>query len=87
MTCEEAEAVCVLFQEHLSEVAVSETNFSLVSNGTRDTESLKTFTDRSSSVCSTAAVLLERDRSAYCVSPACVLETDRLDLLYLVVDI
>ena len=64
---------------------MSKTYFSLVSNGTRDTESLKTFTDRSSSVCGTAAVLLDRDRSAYCVSPACVLETDRLDLLYLVI--
>ena len=64
---------------------MSKTYFSLVSNGTRDTESLKTFTDRSSSVCGTAAAFLDRDRGAYCVSPASVLKADRLDLLYLII--
>ena len=64
---------------------MSKTYFSLVSNGTRDAESLKTFTDRSSSICGTAAAFLDRDRSAYCVSPASVLKADRLDFLYLII--
>ena len=64
---------------------MSKTYFSLVSNGTRDAESLKTFTDCSSSVCGTAAAFLDRDRSAYRVSPACIFKTDWLDLLYLIV--
>ena len=58
VSCEEAEAVGLFLKEHLTEVTMSKTYFSLVSNGTRDTESLKTFTDRSSSVCGTAAAFL-----------------------------
>ena len=85
MSCEEAEAVGLFLKEHLTEVTMSKTYFSLVSNGTRDTESLKTFTDRSSSICSTAAAFLDRNRSAYCVSPASVLKADWLDLLYLII--
>ena len=52
MACEECEALCVLFKKHLAEVTVTKTNLSLVSYRARDTESLKSLTDSSSSVSS-----------------------------------
>ena len=64
---------------------MSQTYFTCVSNRTRNTERLKTFTDCSSSISSSSAAFFDCDCSTYCVSPACVLETDRLDLLYLVI--
>ncbi len=87
VTCKECEAVRLLLEEHLAEVTVSKTDLTGVGNGARDTESLKALTDRCSSVGSLAAVLLDRDRSAYGVSPASVLKADRLNLLNLIVNV
>ncbi len=87
VTCEECEAVRLLLEEHLAEVTMAETNLAGVGNGARDTESLKTLADCSSSVSSLAAVLLDCDGSAYGVSPASVLKADRLNLLNLIVNV
>ena len=60
---------------------MSKTYFTLVSNGTRDTESLKALSDSCSSVGSLAAVLFDSDCCAYDVCPACILKADRLNVL------
>ena len=66
---------------------MAETDLTGIGNGTRDTESLKAFTDGGGRLGCLAAVLLDRDRCAYGVSPACIFKTDRLDALDLVIDI
>ena len=60
-----AEALGILFQKHFTKVTMSKTYFTLVSNGTRDTESLKAFSDSCSSLGSLAAVLFDSDCCAY----------------------
>ena len=82
MTSQECETLGVFFQQHLAQVTVTQTNFSLVSNRARDAECLQTFTDCSSSVSSSAAALLDCDSCANGISPLCVFETDRLNALY-----
>ena len=64
---------------------MSKTYFSVVSNRTRDTECLKTLADCCSSISSLCASFLDCDCSTYCVSPASVLKTDRLNLLHLII--
>ena len=87
MTCEECETLCIFLKEHLAEVTVTETNLTLISNRTGDTESLEAFADCSSSVSSSCAALLYSDSAAYCVSPLCIFKTDRLDALNELIDI
>ena len=58
---------------------MTKTYLTSVSNGTGNAESLEAFTDSCSSIGSLAAVLLDCDSSAYCVSPLSVLEADRLN--------
>jgi len=58
-----------------------------IGNGTGDTESLQAFTDRCCCICCFTAAFLDRDSSAYCVSPACIFKTDRLYLLNLIINI
>ena len=82
VTSQECETLGVFFQQHLAQVTVTQTNFSLVSNRARDAECLQTFTDCSSSVSSSAAALLDCDSCANGISPLCVFETDRLNALY-----
>ena len=79
MAGQEAEALGVLGQEHLSEVAVAETNLAVVSYGAGDAESLQAFADGCGCVSSGAAVFLDGDGSAYCVSPLGILEADGLN--------
>ena len=66
---------------------MAETNLTSVSNRTGDAESLEAFTDCSSSVSSSSAVLLDCDSSTYCVSPLSVLEADRLNAFDEVINI
>lgn len=66
---------------------MSKTYFTLVSNRSRDTESLKAFSDRCRRVCRVPALFLDRDRCACDVCPACVLKADRLNAFDLVVNI
>ena len=66
---------------------MTKTYLTAVSNGTRDAECLQAFTDSGSGISGTTCSLLDRDSSAYRVSPACVLKTDRLDALYQIVNI
>ena len=87
MSSQEAEALCLLFQKHFTKVTMTKTYFTMVSNGTRDTESLKTFTDSGGSVSSSSAVFLDSDSCTYDVSPASVLEADRLDLFDLIINV
>ena len=87
MTCQEAEALGLFFEEHLAEVAVAETDFSVVGDGAGDAEGLKAFADGGSSVRSFSAALLDGDGGADGVSPCGVFEADRLDALDHVVDL
>ena len=81
MTCQEAEALSLLFQKHLAKVSVSKTYLTGICNRSRDTEGLKTLTDSSCSVSSLTAALLDCDCCTNGVSPASILKTDRLDTL------
>ena len=82
MASQESEALGLFLQQHLAQIAVTQTNLSLVCNRTRDAESLKTLADGSSSVSSSAAALLDCDGSTNGVCPLCVFEADRLNALY-----
>ena len=64
---------------------MSKTYFTLVSNGSRNTESLQALSDRCCGVCSCLTALLDGDSCTCDVSPACILETDRLNAFDLVV--
>ncbi len=85
MSCKECETVRILLKEHLSEVAVSKSDFALVSYRTRDAESLKSLSDCCRCVCRRLAAFLDRDSRTYSVCPACVLKADWLDPFYLVI--
>ena len=85
MACQEAEALGILFQKHLSKVSMSQTYLTLVCYRTRNTESLKAFSNSCCCVRCLTAALLDGDSSACDVSPACVLEANRLNALYLIV--
>ena len=56
-----------------------------ICNGTRDTECLKSLTDRCCCVRCLSAVLLDCDCCTCNVCPACILEADRLNALDLIV--
>ena len=45
MTCKEAEAVRLFLEEHLSKVAVAETDLAGIRNRARDAEGLKALSD------------------------------------------
>ena len=87
MSCKEREALCILFEQHLAEVAVAETYLAAVSDGAGDAERLQSFADCSSRFRCCAAVLLDCDRGAYRVSPLRVFETDRLNAFYKMINI
>ena len=61
---------------------MSKAYFTRVSYGTRNTESLKAFSDCCCCVCSVPTALLDRDSRAYDVCPAGILEADRLKDVY-----
>ena len=87
MSCKEAEAVCLFLKKHLSKVSMSKTYFTCVCNGSRDTESLKAFSDSCCCVSGSSAAFFDRDSCTYCVSPASVLEADRLNAFDLIVNV
>ncbi len=74
-------------KEHLAEISVTETNLSLISNRTGDTESLEALSDSSSSVSSSCAALLYSDSAAYSVSPLCIFKADGLNAFNQLVDV
>ena len=78
MTCEECEALGLLAQQHCCQITMAQTNLTVVSNGTRNAERLQADADCLSSVGCIGAALLDCDCSAYYVSPAGILECDRL---------
>ncbi len=82
MSCQEAEALCLLGKEHLAQVAVTQANLTVFSNRAGDAERLKTDTDCSSSVSSLNTALLDSNSAAYSVSPNCVFKADRLSFSY-----
>ena len=61
---------------------MAEAYLAVVSNRTRYAESLEAFADSLSGVSSLRAALLDCDCSAERVSPLCILECDRLQVLY-----
>ena len=64
---------------------MSQTYFTLICYGTRNTECLQSLADRCRRIGSSAAAFLDCDCRAYRVSPARIFKTDWLDLLYLIV--
>ena len=66
---------------------MSKTYLTMVCNGTWNTECLKSLSDCCCCVCCSCASLLDRDSCTYNVCPACILKTDRLNLLNLIVNI
>ena len=87
MAGQECEALRILFQKHLAQIAVAETDLAAVRYGTGDAECLKADTDRCSSFGSLAAVLLDGDGSAYRIGPLCIFKADRLNAFNQFVDV
>ena len=85
MSSQEAEAVCFFFQKHFTKVTMSKTYFTCISNGSRNTECLKAFTDSCCCVSCSSAVFFDCDSCTYDVCPASVLEADRLNAFDLIV--
>ena len=79
---EECEAASIFRQKHGSQIAMAKTYLAVVSNGTRNTESLEAFTDSLCSISSLRAALLDSDCCAQRISPASILKADRLDVFY-----
>ena len=75
---EEGEALGVFAQEHGAQVAVAEADLAVVSDGAGDAEGLQADADIAGSFSGGSGVLLDRDRAADGVSPAGVLEGNRL---------
>ena len=57
---------------------MTDTNLTVVSYRTRDTECLQTYTDSFGSISSVFATFLDSDSSTYYVSPLSIFKTDRL---------
>ena len=85
MSSQEAEAFGFFFKKHLSKVTMAKAYFTGISNGTGNTESLKSFADCCSCVSCSLTALLNCNCSAYNVSPASIFKADRLDFLNLVI--
>jgi len=78
---EEAEALGVFTQQHGAEIAVAETDFAVLCDGTVDAEGLQALADGSGGVGSGLDALLDGDGGADRVRPAGVLKADRLNAL------
>ena len=87
MTGKEAEALGFLGKEHLAEVAVAETNLTVVGNGAGNAEGLESLTDCSCCIGSLYATLFECDCAADSVCPDSVFKTDGLSASYNFVNI
>jgi len=85
VSCQEAEAVCCFLKEHFSKVTVSKPYLTLISNGSRNTECLQSFSDSCCRICCSLASFLDRDCRTCDVSPACIFKADRLDAFDLVI--
>ena len=81
MSCEECEALGLLAEKPCGEVAVSETDLAVVSDGTRDAECLQTFTDCLGCISGSLYTLLDCDGCTYYIGPLCILEADLLGIL------
>ena len=64
---------------------MSDTYFTIISNGSWDTECLKTFTDCCSSISSSSSSFFDCDSCTYSVSPTCIFKTDWLNAFNLVI--
>lgn len=78
VTCEEAEALCLLGEEHLAEVAVTEADLAVFGDGAGDAERLETDADCGSGVGSLDSAALYSDSAADCVCPDSVFKADGL---------
>ena len=78
MTCEEAEALRLLGEEHLSEVAVAEADLAVFGDGAGNAEGLETDADCGSGVRSLDSAALYCDGAADGVCPNSVIEADGL---------
>ena len=69
VTCEEAEALCIIAEKHCCEVAVSETDLAVFGDGAGNGESLKTGADGFCSFSCGFAAFLQRESRTECICP------------------
>ena len=82
VSCQECKALGFVAQKHCGKIAVSETYFTLVRNGTGNAETLQTFADGFGGLAGLLAVLLNCDCTADGISPDRVIESDRLNAFH-----
>ncbi len=87
MSRKESEAFGILFQQHLAQIAVAESDLSVVCDRSRNAEGLKALADGRRRVRRSAAVLLDGDCRADRIRPLRVLEADRLNVLNHMIDV
>ena len=75
---EESEALGLLIEQHGAQVAVADTDLTLVSDGTGNTESLQAYADPFCCLCSGLRVLFHGDRRSELICPFDILEADGL---------
>ena len=78
VACQESEAGGVLAQQTSAQVAVTQTDLTLLSNRAGDGESFQTLTDSSCALGSVGQAALHSDSSAQSVSPDSVIKADGL---------
>ena len=78
VACQESEAGGVLAQQTSAQVAVAQTDLTLLSNRAGDGEGFQTLADGSSALGSVGQAALDGDGGAQSVGPDCVIEADGL---------
>ena len=82
MTGQESKATGLLTQEHGAQVAVAQTDLTLIGYRTGDTEGLKSLANSFGGLCGRLDALLDGDGGAHGVSPGGVFKADGLNALY-----
>ena len=80
VTSEESEALCLFTEKTTTEVTMADTNLTVVSYRTLDTECLKTLTNSLCTLSSALAALLDSNSSTSYICPLCILKTNILCL-------
>ena len=75
------EGLGLLVQQHRAQIAVTQTNLTLVGNGTGDAERLQTLADAGSSLGGGLHALLQRNSGAQLIGPLRIFEADGLNAL------
>ena len=87
VTGAECKAFGAVFKKHGSEVAVTETDFAVICDGTGNAEGLETFTESLGDFGSNGLTALDGDSRADEVSPAGIFKADRLNVFDALIDV